>query len=125
MEQSRLKYCWLDGENMYLCGARKHLFPIQKHLSKAELMLVNSFKCHATENYYSHCCFEILKFRSCVLFQSSPGTCEDVSLAYTEFLLMEQKRKMTLIFLVASVLFSFVTNTIFFPYLIDGEIFLL
>lgn len=66
----------------------------------------------------------MLKFRCCVLLQSIPGTHEDISLAYTEFLLMEQKRKMTLIFLVAS-MFSFVTNTVLFPYLIDGEIFLL
>lgn len=67
----------------------------------------------------------MLKFRCCVLLQSIPGTHEDISLAYTEFLLMEQKRKMTLILLVASMLFSFVTNTVLFPYLIDGEIFLL
>lgn len=57
--------------------------------------------------------------------KSTPGTHKAISLVYTGFLLMEQKRKITLIFLVASILFSFVTNTFFSSYLIDGEIFLL
>lgn len=57
--------------------------------------------------------------------KSIPGTHKDISLVYTGFLLVEQKRKITLIFFIASILFSFVTNTFFSSYLIDGEIFLL